>query len=115
VISLKAILAGVTFSSDGLYLYAGGRCKKQFNGEWKFIIRRWDRAGKGSYMDIPVSENTIIHILPLKDGGVVFGSGEPSFGIVDASGKLTLYKGNDIADLECSDWMNLRFHTMAQL
>jgi WD40 repeat protein len=47
---------GVTFSSDGLYLYAGGRCEKQFNGEWKFIIRRWDRAGKGSYMDIPVSE-----------------------------------------------------------
>jgi len=94
----KGNFGRVTFSSDGSYLYAGGRCEKQFNGEWKFIIRRWDGAGKGSYMDIPVSENTIIHILPLKDGGVVFGSMEPSFGIVDASGKLTLYKGNDIAD-----------------
>jgi WD40 repeat protein len=89
----------VTFSSDGSYLYAGGTCQKLFDGERKFIIRRWDRAGKGSYIDIPVSENTIIHILPLKDGGVVFGSAEPSFGIVDTSGRLALYKGNDIADL----------------
>jgi hypothetical protein len=56
-------------------------------------------AGKGRYLDIPVTNNTITHILPLKDGGVVFSSAEPSFGIVDASGKLTLYKGNDIADL----------------
>jgi WD40 repeat protein len=90
---------GVTFSSDGSYLYAGGTCKKRFNSKWKLIIRRWDRAGKGRYIDIPSAENTILHILPLKDGGVVFGSTEPSFGIVDASGKLTLYKGNDIADL----------------
>jgi hypothetical protein len=33
----------------------------------------------------------------------VFGSLEPSFGIVDASGKLALYKGNDIADFEGSE------------
>lgn len=89
----------VTFSSDGSYLYAGGICKRLFDGGRKNIIRRWDRAGKGRYIDIPVSINTILHILPLKDGGVVFGSGEPSFGIVDASGRLALYKGNEIADL----------------
>ena len=89
----------VTFSSDGSYLYAGGTCNKLFDVEWKDIIRRWYRAGKGSYIDIPVSTDTIIHILPLKSGGVVFGSMEPSFGIVDAGGRLAIYKGNEIADL----------------
>jgi len=83
----------VTFSSDGSYLYAGGTC-----GDPN-IIRRWERAGKGSYIDIPVTTDTIFHILPLKGGGVVFGSGDPSFGIVDAGGRLALYKGNEIADL----------------
>jgi WD40 repeat protein len=48
---------------------------------------------------VPVADNTIMHILPLKDGGVVFGSAEPSFGILDASGRLAFYKGNTIADL----------------
>jgi len=89
----------VTFSSDGSYLYAGGTCHELFDNNWKLIIRRWDRAGKGSYIDIPVTTNTIMDILPLKRGGVVFGSGEPSVGIVDAGGRLALYKGNEIADL----------------
>jgi len=100
---------GVTFSSDGSYLYAGGTCQKLFDGAWKFIIRRWEilNSSSGSkvvqdgsrYIDIPVTTSTIIHILPLKDGGVVFGSMEPSFGIIDANGRLALYKGNEIADL----------------
>ena len=89
----------VTFSFDGSFLYAGGTCRNKIDGDWKYIIRRWERAGKGRYIDVPVAHNTIMHILPLKDGGVVFGSGEPSFGIVDASGRLALYKGNTIADL----------------
>jgi len=92
-------LFSVTWSYDGSYLYAGGTCDKQINDGWKLIIRRWDMAGKGSYIDIPVAEDTIMHIIPLRDGGAVFGSAEPSFGIVDASGRLAMYKGNEIADL----------------
>ncbi|GAB5047364.1 caspase family protein [Thermodesulfovibrio sp. TK110] len=89
----------VTWSYDGRFLYAGGRCAKLFDNKWKFIIRRWDRAGKGSYIDIPVAEDTIMHILPLKDNGIAFASAEPSFGIVDASGRLAIFKGNEKADL----------------
>jgi len=89
----------VTWSYDGRSLYAGGQCQKQFDDKWKDIIRRWDKAGKGAFIDIPVAENAIVHILPLKDNGIAFASGEPSFGIVDASGRLALYKGNEIADL----------------
>jgi WD40 repeat protein len=83
----------VTFSFDGSFLYAGGTCGDPS------IIRCWERAGKGRYIEVPVADNTIMHILPLKDGGVVFGSAEPSFGILDASGRLAFYKGNTIADL----------------
>ena len=88
-------LPSVTWSGD--YLYAGGRCQKFIDGKWKYIIRRWDKAGKGGYIDIPVAENTIMHILPLS-GGVAFGSYGPSFGIVDASLRLSLYKKGEIAD-----------------
>jgi len=89
----------VTFSSDGSYLYAGGTCGDPS------IIRRWEIVNSSKvqdssrYIDIPVTTDTIMHILPLKGGGVIFGSGEPSFGIVDAGGDLALYKGNEIADL----------------
>ena len=91
--------SSVTFSFDNSFLYAGGRCQKEIDGNWKFIIRRWEGAGKGRYIDVPVADNTIMHILPLKDGGVVFGSYEPSWGILNASGRLELYRGNAIADL----------------
>jgi WD40 repeat protein len=89
----------VAFSYDGSYLYSGGETPKQFVSGWKIVIRRWDMAGKGSYLDIPVTNNTITHILPLKDGGVVFGSAEPSSGILSASGLLAIYKSSEIADL----------------
>jgi len=83
----------VTWSYDGMFLYAGGTCGDPS------IIRRWDKGGRGGYIDIPVAENTIFHILPLKDGGIVFGSADPAFGIVDASGRLALKKEGLIADL----------------
>ena len=88
-------LAAVTWSGD--YLYAGGRCGKLIDGKFKVIILRWDKAGKGGYIDIPVADNTIFHILPLRDG-VAFSTAEPSFGIVDASLRLSLYKKGEIAD-----------------
>jgi WD40 repeat protein len=68
----KGNIFSVTFSSDGSYLYAGGvsvklnLLKLLFNKNLKFTIHRWDRAGKGSYIDIPVTGTTISHILPLK-------------------------------------------------
>ena len=91
--------SNVAFSSDGSYLYAAGGAQKLINGEWKLIIRRWDKSGKGSFLDIPVPNFTILDIIALKNGGVAFGSADPSFGIVDAAGRLALYTDNAIADL----------------
>jgi WD40 repeat protein len=95
----KCGILSVTFSHDGSYLYAAGNCQKQFRSGMQFIIRRCNIPWKGKYIDIPVANNTIFHLLSLKNGGVVFCSAEPSFGIVDANGKLTFYKRGVIVDL----------------
>jgi len=92
-------LAIVSFSLDGRYLLAGGMAQKLINNEWWFIIRRWDNAGRGEYIDIPVSKNTVMGIIPISSGGFVFASAEPSFGIVDSSGRIGYKKENEIADL----------------
>ena len=94
----KCSLSEVNFSSDGSYLYAAGDCARKFDDEWKYIIRRWEGAGKGIYLDILAANSTISNIFPLKSGSIVYVSMEPSFGIFDASGRLALYRGNDIAD-----------------
>ena len=39
---------------------------------------------------------------------MAFGSGEPSFGIVDAAGRPALYKDNAIADLR-DQWAAFQF------
>jgi len=79
-------------------LFAGGTCSRFVNGKWKRFIRKWDRQGKGNFLDISVAEDTIFHLHPLNNGSLVFASGEPSFGIINAAGKILLNKKGEIAD-----------------
>ena len=44
------------------------------------------------------AENTIMHILPLQNGGIVFGSYDPAFGVLSSSGKRILFQSAAIAD-----------------
>lgn len=87
----------VNWSSDGSKLYAGGifRNKIQKTG---VKIRIWQHAGRGSYSDVIVGKNTISQILPLVNGGVVYGTCDPAFGILDTSDKCALFKESVIAD-----------------
>lgn len=85
----------VSFSGD--YLYSAGTCEKLIDGVWKVIIRRWDKDGKNQ-LDIPVTNNSITNLFPLKDGGIAFGSFEPSLGIIDADGNILTYKQSEIVD-----------------
>ncbi|MDM8523624.1 caspase family protein [Desulfococcaceae bacterium HSG8] len=87
-------IESVAWSSDGSFLYAGG----MWNDSGTIPIRRWSRKGRGNYTDLPASPMTIMHILPLKDGGVVFGASDPAFGIFDRRGRRTLFRGPSIAD-----------------
>jgi WD40 repeat protein len=58
--------SSVTFSLDGKYLYAGGMANK--GGQ--HYIRKWSQAGEGGFTDLTAPDNTIMQIIPLKDGGL---------------------------------------------
>jgi WD40 repeat protein len=87
-------LCAVSFSADGSLLYAGGTYDK----DGQSPIRRWTQAGQGPYVDLQASPETIMEILPLKDGGVVYGAGDPAFGVFDAAGNRILFKKNVVGD-----------------
>lgn len=89
-------LHSVAWSADGRTLYAGG-IHPDANGTNS--IRVWADGGRGGYRDIAgAAENTIQHILPLRDGGIIYGAGDPSFGVIDASGRRQLFTTAAIAD-----------------
>ena len=81
------ILHSVAWSKDGGQLYAGGTLGDPI------VVRRWDDDGRGRYRDIEVSKNTIMQLLPLNDGGMLFGTSDPSFGIIDAQGRVRTLQG----------------------
>jgi WD40 repeat protein len=69
----------VGWSADGRYLFAGG----EGNGN---KIRRWENADSGRHIDLKAAHNTVMGLLPLKNGGVLFAAQDPAFGIIDAQG-----------------------------
>jgi len=88
-------LSKVSWSSDGSALFAGGRyAKGQEN-----IIFRWQDGGQGKRIEIPASSDTIMHIIPLKDGGAVYCTADPLIGIISGDGTKRVFKRADIADL----------------
>ncbi len=89
----------VSWSRDGKFLYAGGTAQKLVNEEWKDIIRKWEDEGRGKSNDLVGDFSTVMGIRPIYAGGIVFGSGEPAFGVFDASDRLVVYKRPAIADL----------------
>jgi len=80
---------GVSWSADGNTLYVGG----ERLDEGDELIRAWTNGGRGAYQEIAASDNTITQILPLRNGGIVFSSYTPSFGIIDSKGRRTVYAG----------------------
>jgi WD40 repeat protein len=88
--------AGVAWSADGNLLYAGGYAAAR-NGH--AFIRTWMNKGRGTYRDLLLdSTSTIFHILPLSAGGVVYGAGDPSFGVLSTDGRQVLFTSPGIAD-----------------
>lgn len=77
-------MLSVAWSMDGMVLYAGGQKKVDSTGS----IRRWNDAGRGSYMDTPATGDTVFDIAALPAGGVVYGTADPpSLGILDGDHK----------------------------
>ncbi len=87
-------LGAVSWSADGNSLYAGGgRGAAQ-----DFPIRRWPEGGRGAVQDLPGSDNTLNDLRPLPDGGLLFGSYDPSWGMLSAKGERTRWIKGAAAD-----------------
>ncbi|HJR05903.1 MAG TPA: caspase family protein [Pyrinomonadaceae bacterium] len=91
----KVNLVKVTWSADGSRLYAGGNAS---DSDGNYFIRIWSDGGRGAYRDTVAATNGITHILPLRDGGVIYSAADPAFGVLDASGKRQMFSGSKIAD-----------------
>lgn len=81
----------MAWSSDGKSLYAGKTIGHTF-------IRRWTAGGKGIYIDVSPANYSYTHILPLNKGGIVFGTTDPAFGVIDSRDKEALFKGPTTAE-----------------
>jgi WD40 repeat protein len=104
-------LSSVTWSADGSALYAGGSWVNT-NGRSSLLIRRWSKAGRGRYQDLVVADDaiarrgldqestddTIVDLAPLTDGGVVFGATRPSWGVFSATGERVRLVAGETAD-----------------
>ena len=88
----KGVLWPVSWSLDGKFLYAGKGSRPPF------IIRKWSEGGKGPYKDFVAAEARLHGLVSLKDGGIVFASSYPSFGVFDADDKKILDMTPPIAD-----------------
>ena len=106
-------LSTVAWSLDGRTLYAGGRHAKGNST----LIRKWSEEGKGGYTDVPAATSSILGLVPLRSGGVVFGAADPAFGVIDSKGAKVLDARPAIADyrdllpgfLVSSDGMTVQF------
>lgn len=90
----KGSLFAVTWSSDGRSLYAGGRYYK----DGQLPIFKWSDQGRGKPKELKGAANTIMHLLPLKNGGIAFGAADPAFGVINAADDRTIFKTSTIAD-----------------
>ena len=56
-------LMSITWSADGQTLYAAGRCKKQYEDGWHFVVRQWANGGRVEATDLPAA-NTLMDLQP---------------------------------------------------
>lgn len=82
-------LSTVAWSQDGKRLYAGGR---YWEGQGVPLLV-WDEAGRGQRRIWQAGHNALMDIKPLRDGGVLYASGDPSLGHLTAQGKKLWQQG----------------------
>ena len=86
---------GVAWSADGARLYAGGGGYK-VAGKNPAVI--WQDEGRGRRLKAPLSQNTIMQLLPCSDG-IAAGAGDPAFGLIAANGEKQVWQEGVTADM----------------
>ncbi|MBF0629166.1 MAG: hypothetical protein HQL91_13190 [Magnetococcales bacterium] len=92
----------VAWSRDGRTLYAGGGHADRGRN----LMRWWnqsgesDARGRGDYVDVTASRGTVMQILPLKAGGVVFAAADPALGALDGQGFALFLRDRTIGQFQ---------------
>jgi WD40 repeat protein len=93
-------LITVAWSANGTYLLAAG--KWQLDG--RFTVRRWAVGNWTQYEDVPLSNNTIMDLVALPDGRMLFATqGNPAWGILGADGQVEWQKASVLVDFRNQD------------
>jgi hypothetical protein len=91
-------LSKVAWSSDGARLLAGGSYQAQFQGVWKNPLVTFDRDGKQVGDPAPLSNDAILNLQTCGDV-VAVAAADPAFGLVDANGRISLWKSGVVPDM----------------
>ena len=96
-------LDSVAWSADGRFLVAGGR----WAGGGKHHVRRWAVNAWSQYSDVPVANNTVMDLVALPGGGLLFAAFDPAWGVLNAAGQIQSRQDGAIADLRGPDQLRL--------
>jgi len=77
----------VAWSPDSRFLFAAG----SYRSKGDYLVRKWEDGGQGTFRNVPVEADlAALHILPLKQRGVVFAARDGSFGVLNDRNEATL-------------------------
>jgi hypothetical protein len=72
-----------------------------------FQVRRWSKGGRGVFVNIPTGSDTIMEILGLKSGSMLFARGN-GFGLISPDAKVIQLKGLGGIDFSSDEPGSLR-------
>jgi hypothetical protein len=84
----------VAWSRDGRVLYAGGKWSVDSVNQ----VRRWSDGGRGAHIDISAASDTIMDLVALKSGHILFAS-LVNMGLIGPDAKVTQLQGYGALEL----------------
>lgn len=85
----------VAWSADGRFLWAGA----SWRVDGKVPVRRWAVNTWTQYSDQLVSNTTIMDLVPLPNGDMLFAAGDPSWGLLNQAGQVVRRRDSVLVDL----------------
>lgn len=105
-------LTSVAFSTDGLYLYAGGNYNV---AGYRHPVIRWTQAGLGAPQQVMEGPNgPIAELVGLPQGGFAFASSDGSVGAYSATNEAKFYRDAGIPNIESQILQSLCHRTRRQ-